>query len=93
MAVHTIVFGSHTNILFLTKYPNKLTFEPINTKPIIAIIGGGPAALMLAAQLDTRKYEVAIYDRKKSVGRKFLVAGEGGLIGPGGLVGVPGLVA
>ena len=79
MAVHTIVFGSHTNILFLTKYPNKLTFEPINTKPIIAIIGGGPAALMLAAQLDTRKYEVAIYDRKKSVGRKFLVAGEGGL--------------
>lgn len=45
----------------------------------ITIIGGGPAALMLAAHLDTTKYEVTIYDKKKSAGRKFLVAGEGGL--------------
>lgn len=34
---------------------------------------------MLAAQIDTSKYRVTIYDKKKSVGRKFLVAGEGGL--------------
>jgi hypothetical protein len=34
---------------------------------------------MLAAQLDTDKYQVTIYDKKKAVGRKFLVAGEGGL--------------
>jgi uncharacterized flavoprotein (TIGR03862 family) len=45
----------------------------------ITIIGGGPAALMLAAQLDTTQYRITIYDQKKSVGRKFLVAGEGGL--------------
>lgn len=45
----------------------------------ITIIGGGPAALMLAAQLDTKKYKVTLCERKKTVGRKFLVAGEGGL--------------
>ena len=45
----------------------------------ITIIGGGPAALMLAAQLDTKKYKVTLYEKKKGVGRKFLVAGEGGL--------------
>ena len=45
----------------------------------LTIIGGGPAALMLAAQIDTKKYQVTIFDKKKTVGRKFLVAGEGGL--------------
>lgn len=45
----------------------------------IAIIGGGPAALMLAAKLNTRKYKVTICERNKAVGRKFLVAGDGGL--------------
>lgn len=45
----------------------------------LAIIGGGPAALMLAAQLDTAKYKVTLCDRNKAVGRKFLVAGDGGL--------------
>jgi uncharacterized flavoprotein (TIGR03862 family) len=45
----------------------------------VSIIGGGSAALMLAAQLDPEKYQVTLYDKKKAVGRKFLVAGEGGL--------------
>ncbi|NPD47172.1 TIGR03862 family flavoprotein [Methanococcoides sp. SA1] len=45
----------------------------------LSIIGGGPAALMLAAEIDTEKYQVTLYDQKKSVGRKFLVAGDGGL--------------
>ena len=45
----------------------------------LTIIGGGPAALMVAAQLDTKKYQVTLCDRKKAVGRKFLVAGDGGL--------------
>lgn len=45
----------------------------------LSIIGGGPAALMLAAEIDTRKYRVTLFDKKKSVGRKFLVAGDGGL--------------
>jgi len=45
----------------------------------LAIIGGGPAALMLAAQIDTAVYKVTIYEKNKAVGRKFLVAGDGGL--------------
>ena len=45
----------------------------------LTIIGGGPAALMLAAQIDTQQFKVTLYDQKKAVGRKFLVAGEGGL--------------
>ena len=45
----------------------------------LTIIGAGPAALMLAAQIDTTKYEVTLCEKKNTVGRKFLVAGEGGL--------------
>ncbi|MGI9526740.1 MAG: NAD(P)/FAD-dependent oxidoreductase [Weeksellaceae bacterium] len=45
----------------------------------LAIIGGGPSALMLAAQIDVTKYRVTLYDQKNTLGRKFLVAGEGGL--------------
>jgi uncharacterized flavoprotein (TIGR03862 family) len=45
----------------------------------LTIIGGGPAALMLAAEIDTKKYRVTLCEKKKTVGRKFLVAGEGGL--------------
>lgn len=45
----------------------------------LIIIGGGPSALMLAAQLDMKRYQVTLFEQKKTVGRKFLVAGEGGL--------------
>lgn len=45
----------------------------------ITIIGGGSAALILASQLDPKKYRVSLYEKKKTLGRKFLVAGEGGL--------------
>lgn len=44
----------------------------------LAIIGGGPSALMLAAMLDETKYSVHIYEKNAAVGRKFLVAGDGG---------------
>ncbi|WP_299254391.1 TIGR03862 family flavoprotein [uncultured Cytophaga sp.] len=44
----------------------------------IAIIGGGPAAIMLAAMLDETKFNVHIYEKNATVGRKFLVAGDGG---------------
>ena len=47
-------------------------------KKIVSIIGGGPAALMCAAFLDPDKFEVTIYEKNKTVGRKFLVAGKGG---------------
>jgi uncharacterized flavoprotein (TIGR03862 family) len=48
-------------------------------KKTIAIIGGGASALMLAAMLDQNKYVVTIYEKNKALGRKFLVAGDGGL--------------
>jgi uncharacterized flavoprotein (TIGR03862 family) len=47
-------------------------------KKSIAIIGGGSAALMLAAQLNEHKFDVTIYERNAAIGRKFLVAGDGG---------------
>ncbi len=47
-------------------------------KKSIAIIGGGAAALALAANLDTSKFIVTIYEKNAALGRKFLVAGDGG---------------
>jgi len=44
----------------------------------ITIIGGGPSALLLASFIDESKYKVTIYEKNKTVGRKFLVAGDGG---------------
>lgn len=45
----------------------------------IAVIGAGPAGLMAAEILASSGYAVTIYDRMPSVGRKFLMAGRGGL--------------
>lgn len=45
----------------------------------IAIIGGGPAGLMAAERLAASGRRVTVYERKPSVGRKFLMAGRGGL--------------
>ncbi|MCE3255730.1 MAG: NAD(FAD)-utilizing dehydrogenase [Rickettsiaceae bacterium] len=45
----------------------------------IAIIGGGPAGLMAAEIIATAGYQVTIYDAMPSFGRKFLMAGRGGL--------------
>jgi uncharacterized flavoprotein (TIGR03862 family) len=47
-------------------------------KKTVAIIGGGPAGMMVAAHLDKDKYDVTIYEKNKNFGRKFLVAGKGG---------------
>ncbi|MGZ3920959.1 MAG: NAD(P)/FAD-dependent oxidoreductase [Bacteroidia bacterium] len=48
-------------------------------KKKLSIIGGGTAALILASELDPGKYSVSIYERNAAPGRKFLVAGDGGL--------------
>ncbi len=45
----------------------------------LAIIGGGPAGLMAAEVLAATGHAVTVYDAKPSVGRKFLLAGKGGL--------------
>ena len=45
----------------------------------IAIVGGGPAGLMAAEALAEAGVAVHLYDAMPSVGRKFLLAGKGGL--------------
>jgi uncharacterized flavoprotein (TIGR03862 family) len=47
-------------------------------KKKVAIIGGGTAALFLAAFLNTDIYDLTIFEKNTSLGRKFLVAGDGG---------------
>jgi uncharacterized flavoprotein (TIGR03862 family) len=44
-----------------------------------AVIGGGPAGLMAAEVLAQSGAEVVVHDAMPSVGRKFLLAGRGGL--------------
>ena len=48
-------------------------------KKKIAIIGGGPSGLMAADILSGNGCNVTIYERKSTFGRKFLMAGRGGL--------------
>jgi len=43
----------------------------------IAIIGGGPSA-MIAADILSPFHNVTIYEKEKGIGQKFLVAGKGG---------------
>jgi len=45
----------------------------------VAIIGGGPAGLMAAEVLSRAGLAVHLFDAMPSVGRKFLLAGKGGL--------------
>ena len=45
----------------------------------VAIVGGGPAGLMAAEALLAGGASVDLYDAMPSVGRKFLLAGKGGL--------------
>ena len=45
----------------------------------IAIVGAGPAGLMAAEVLADHGARVTVYDGRPSVGRKFLLAGRGGL--------------
>jgi uncharacterized flavoprotein (TIGR03862 family) len=49
------------------------------SNPIIAIIGAGPAGLMAAEVIASAGFSVSVYDAMPSVGRKFLLAGVGGM--------------
>jgi uncharacterized flavoprotein (TIGR03862 family) len=65
-----------------------LPFPPIHSmphsssrtsSPTVAVIGGGPTGLMAAEQLAANGVHVDLYDAMPSVGRKFLLAGKGGM--------------
>ena len=47
--------------------------------PRLAVVGGGPAGLMAAETAVAAGVAVDVYDAMGSVGRKFLLAGKGGL--------------
>jgi uncharacterized flavoprotein (TIGR03862 family) len=49
------------------------------TSTDVAIVGGGPAGLMAAEVAIAAGLRVDLYEAKGSVGRKFLIAGKGGL--------------
>jgi len=52
---------------------------PEITLPGLAIVGGGPAGLMAAETARAAGLDVDLFEAKGSVGRKFLLAGKGGL--------------
>ncbi|MDY0106340.1 MAG: TIGR03862 family flavoprotein, partial [Giesbergeria sp.] len=45
----------------------------------VAVVGGGPAGLMAAEELARAGVAVHLFDAMPSIGRKFLLAGKGGL--------------
>nr|WP_295769062.1 TIGR03862 family flavoprotein [Rhodoferax sp.] len=45
----------------------------------VVVIGGGPAGLMAAQEISDAGVPVHLYDAMPSIGRKFLLAGKGGL--------------
>ncbi len=55
--------------------------EPRTASRIAAVIGGGPAGLIAAEMLAAARagLEVVVFDRMPTLGRKFLMAGRGGL--------------
>jgi uncharacterized flavoprotein (TIGR03862 family) len=56
-----------------------MTNEGNRSAVCVAVIGGGPAGLMAAEVLNAAGVAVDLYDAMPSVGRKFLLAGKGGL--------------
>jgi uncharacterized flavoprotein (TIGR03862 family) len=53
--------------------------SPSSSSARVAVIGGGPAGLMAAEALSLQGVQVDVYDAMPSVGRKFLMAGKGGM--------------
>ncbi|WP_374398878.1 TIGR03862 family flavoprotein [Niveibacterium sp.] len=53
--------------------------EIAGMRPQVAIIGGGPAGLMAAEVLSQAGVNVDLFEAMPSVGRKFLMAGKGGM--------------
>ena len=51
----------------------------MDARRTVAVIGGGPAGLMAAEVASAAGSIVSVYEKMPSVGRKFLMAGRGGL--------------
>ncbi|WP_409476579.1 TIGR03862 family flavoprotein [Stenotrophomonas sp. Y-13] len=53
--------------------------DPAGAGKRVAVVGGGPAGLFAAERLRAAGLSVDLYEAKGSPGRKFLIAGKGGL--------------
>jgi uncharacterized flavoprotein (TIGR03862 family) len=53
--------------------------QDTNATPEVAVFGAGPAGLRAAEVIAAQGFRVTVFDQKPSPGRKFLVAGRGGL--------------
>lgn len=62
---------------YFSRYPCAMTSDLPSSR--VAVIGGGPAGLMAAEVLSQAGVPVDLYDGMPSVGRKFLLAGVGGM--------------
>src|SRR5258707_15011019 len=67
------------DVCFVVAQSGYIGTMPSALKNKVAIIGGGPAGLMAAEVLASGGAGVTVYDAMPSVGRKFLMAGRGGL--------------
>lgn len=72
-----VKFSTILGYLILYEVGKNNIFETL--KKSIHIVGGGSAALSFACHIDTQKFDVFLYEKNKTLGRKFLVAGDGGL--------------
>lgn len=64
----------------MTYFPASADSSPGSALEVdVAIVGGGPAGLMAAEVLSQAGVSVHLFDAMPSVGRKFLLAGKGGL--------------
>nr|WP_305890990.1 TIGR03862 family flavoprotein [Methylomonas sp. WSC-7] len=63
----------------MPQYPFSLDRSVTHSKHSVAIIGAGPAGLMASEVLSQAGLNVSVYDAMPSAGRKFLMAGKGGM--------------
>ncbi len=69
--------GSFVSVLTLVRGLARVGILKMHSQ--LAIVGGGPAGLRAAEVAAMGGLEVTVYEGKRSVGRKLLVAGKGGL--------------
>jgi hypothetical protein len=79
-AHRTTLADSKSRPLFVRIASRSSEMPPASAQPLsAAVIGGGPAGLMAAELLAQGGVRVDLYEAMPSVGRKFLLAGKGGL--------------